>query len=88
MRPEHTEPRGEQAPGEVRRALREQVEQCQRVLDRLLAGEGVLYRITMSVNGLAKTDVCQYVYFLAQHAKRHLAQLQRIQAAYDARGVG
>jgi hypothetical protein len=45
-------------------------------------GEGILYKTTMSVNDLGKIDVYQYIYFLAQHAKRHLAQMERNEQAY------
>jgi hypothetical protein len=30
----------------------------------------------MSVNNLGKLNVYEYVYFLAQHARRHLTQMQ------------
>jgi hypothetical protein len=30
----------------------------------------------MSVNNSGKLDTCQWLYFLAQHAKRHIAQME------------
>ncbi|MCC3159645.1 DinB family protein [Hymenobacter sp. 15J16-1T3B] len=84
MRPAHMEPTGAQPLAAVRRQLHEQLRHCHRVLDALPHGEGVRYRTTMSVNGLGKIDVYQYVYFLARHAERHLAQLARIREEYRA----
>ena len=75
-RPEHMEPKGEKPLHEIRSELREQLYRCLCHLDNLCKGEGVLYRITMSVNGLGKLDVYQYIYFLALHVKRHLSQLE------------
>ncbi|KAA9339347.1 DinB family protein [Hymenobacter busanensis] len=82
MRPEHMEPRGNKSGQEVREQLKQQLRQCLDVLDRLPNGEGVLYRTTMTVNNLGKIDVYEYVYFLAKHAQRHLAQMQRNAAEY------
>ncbi|TGE08485.1 DinB family protein [Hymenobacter fodinae] len=83
VRPEHMEPRGQKSPAEVQTPLREQLQQCLRSLARLPNGEGVLYRTTMSVNGLGKLDVYEYLYFLAKHAKRHVMQLARNAAEYQ-----
>lgn len=84
LRPAHMEPTGTKPPADVRQQLHEQLRHCHRVLDALPNGEGVLYRTTMTVNGLGKIDVYQYVYFLARHAERHLTQLVRIRAEYAA----
>lgn len=84
IRPVHMEPTGTRPLPEVRQQLHEQLRHCHRVLDALPGGEGVLYRTTMTVNGLGKIDVYQYVYFLARHAERHLTQLARIGAEYAA----
>ena len=84
IRPAHMDPTGAKPLPEVRQQLHAQLRHCHRVLDALPGGEGVLYRTTMTVNGLGKIDVYQYVYFLARHAERHLTQLARIRAEYAA----
>lgn len=80
MRPDHMAPQGLKSGLEVAATLRQQLEQCKAVLARLPNGEGVLYRTTMTVNGLGKMDVYDFVYFLAKHAERHLAQIARVAA--------
>lgn len=77
IRPEHMEPTGTADMAEIRRLIQAQRDRCLDWLDKMPNGEGILYRITMSVNNLGKIDVYQYIYFLAQHAKRHLAQMER-----------
>jgi len=47
-------------------------------LDELSAGQGTLYRVRMSVQNLGKIDLYQWIYFLVQHQKRHLVQLEKI----------
>lgn len=80
MRPAHMEPTGEKPLHEVRLLLREQFAQCLHCLDRMANGEGFLYKTTMTVNALGKINVYEYIYFLAQHARRHLAQMERNQS--------
>ena len=80
VRPAHMEPTGTTPPAEVAALLREQLHRCQLVLARLPNGEGVLHRTTMSVNELGKLDVYELVHFLAQHAARHLTQIERAAA--------
>ncbi len=82
IRPEHMEPRGEKNQAEVRSWLGEQLSQCLDVLDRLKNGEGVLCKTTMTVNNLGKIDVYEYLYFLAQHGRRHLTQMENNKTAY------
>lgn len=82
VRPEHMEPTGTADLGEVRHLIQAQRDRCLHWLDQMPNGEGVLYKTTMSVNNLGKIDVYQYIYFLAQHAKRHLAQMERNEQAY------
>lgn len=84
IRPEHMEPRGEKTVEEVRQQLKDQVQQCFDCLDQLKNGEGVLYKMTMTVNGLGKIDVYEYIYFLSQHGQRHLTQMEKIEKAYFA----
>jgi hypothetical protein len=77
MRPEHMEPKGEKSLAEVRQQLKEQLKACMDYLEKLKNGEGLLYKTQMSVNNLGKIDVYEYIYFLAQHAQRHLVQMKR-----------
>lgn len=81
-RPEHMEPKGQKSPEEIRSGLQQQLSHCLDILDQLKNGEGILYRTTMTVNDLGKTDVYEYLYFVAQHARRHLTQMQRIKSAF------
>jgi hypothetical protein len=83
-RPEHMEPKGAQTATEVSQTLRNQLWQCEEILQQLPNGEGVLYRTTMSVNALEKINVYKLVYFLAKHAGRHLTQLEQVAAEYQA----
>jgi hypothetical protein len=78
IRPEHMEPKGEKPLDEIKSLLEEQVMECKAILRELSNGEGILYKTTMTVNGLGKIDVYQYVYFLCQHAKRHITQIQDV----------
>jgi hypothetical protein len=77
VRPDHMEPRRFPKPlTQVRQQLHDQLVQALGCLDRLPAGQGVLHQTTMSVNNLGKLNVYEYLYFLAQHARRHVRQLQ------------
>lgn len=82
VRPAHMEPTGEKTPDEVRGLLKEQLNQCLQILERLKNGEGVLCKTTMTVNDLGKIDVYEYLYFIGQHAHRHLAQMERNKSAW------
>jgi hypothetical protein len=77
IRPEHMEPKGEKTLNEVRIQLKEQLGQCIDCLEKLKNGEGVLYKTTMTVNDLGKIDVYEYIYFLGQHAHRHVTQMEK-----------
>ena len=79
VRPEHMEPRGCTTPGEVRTILRQQRDECLALLARLNQGEGALCQLRMSVNGLGRIDLYQWLYFLAQHARRHVQQMASIE---------
>jgi hypothetical protein len=77
VRPEHMEPYLNQLPlPAIRQQLRDQLAQALGYLYQLPNGEGLLYKTTMSVNDLGKLNVYEYVYFLTQHARRHLTQMQ------------
>jgi hypothetical protein len=56
--------------------MRSQQEQCIELLDKLRNGEGSLFKVTMSVNQLGRIDLYQWIYFIAQHVKRHIGQMQ------------
>lgn len=76
-RPDHMQPHlNQRSLPAIRQQLRDQLSQALGYLDQLPHGEGLLYQTTMSVNALGKLNVYEYTYFLAQHARRHLTQLQ------------
>lgn len=76
IRPAHMEPVGQKVSIEIRQQLQEQLHLCLNYLDRLKNGEGVLCKTTMTVNNLGKIDVYEYIYFLGQHAQRHITQME------------
>ena len=82
VRPEHMEPQGGKDSTEVKSTIKEQARQCIEVLQDLSSGEGILYKTTMSVDNLGKLDVYEYIYFLAQHARRHVAQMRSNKREY------
>ncbi len=84
VRPEHMEPTGAPSSVEVRAILRQQLGECLILLERIGGGIGALCRVTMTVNALGKIDLYQWLYFLAQHARRHLQQLAAIEAEFAA----
>ena len=75
IRPGHMEPKGI-ALSEVLNTMRAQEEHCLELLEKLENGEGSLFKVTMSVNKLGRIDLYQWIYFIAQHAKRHIGQMQ------------
>ena len=77
VRPAHMEPHHNPLPlPAIRQQLRAQLAEALGYLDQLPNGEGLLYQTTMSVNDIGKLNVYEYCYFLAQHARRHLTQMQ------------
>ena len=82
IRPEHMEPLSKKTPNEVRAELKNQLQDCLNYLEKLKNGEGVMIKTTMTVNELGKIDVYEYIYFLAQHAARHITQMQKNEAEY------
>lgn len=66
------EPKGEMDLIRVKSLLEREINECKDILFEIKNGEGILYKTTMTVNDLGKIDVYQYVYFLCQHAKRHI----------------
>jgi hypothetical protein len=88
IRPGHMEPTGRTTDSDVRMTLRAQLEDCLSLLARMSRGEGSLCRLHMSVNALDRIDLYQWLYFLAQHGRRHVQQMASIQAQFtDARAV-
>ncbi|SCW65898.1 DinB superfamily protein [Paenibacillus tianmuensis] len=77
------EPKGEKPLSEVKALLKEQINECKGILNEIPNGEGTLYKTTMTVNDLGKIDVYQYIYFLCQHAKRHISQMQNVQEEFS-----
>lgn len=83
IRPEHMEPNGLRTSADVRNLLQDQLKRCFAHLENMPNGEGLLVRTTMTVNDLGKLDVYEYLYFLAQHARRHLEQMSRNESEYQ-----
>ena len=65
--------------------MREQRRECLEILEQLGGGEGALHRVRMSVNQSGKLDIYQWLYFLAQHARRHLDQMKENEAEWRSR---
>jgi hypothetical protein len=83
-RPDHMEPGGALPAGQVRATLQRQVEECLALLERMTRGEGALCHLRMSVNALGRIDLYQWLYFLAQHARRHLQHMASIEDEFSA----
>lgn len=65
------------------KTLEEQINECREILKEIPGGEGILYKTTMTVNNLGKIDAYQYIYFLCQHAKRHIAQMKSVRDEFS-----
>ena len=76
VRPEHMEPKGEKSELEIKDEMISQLNTCLNQLDKLKNGEGLLHKTTMTVNGLGKINVYEYIYFLSKHAERHIRQME------------
>ncbi len=85
IRPEHMEPAGVKSEMEITDELISQLKRCLVHLEDLRNGEGVLYQTMMTVNGLGKINVYEYIYFLSKHAERHLAQIDENVAEFNER---
>lgn len=81
-RPDHMEPSGRRTSDEIRRLMDGQLQECLGLLDLMRNGEGSLCTVRMSVNDLGKMDMYQWLLFLAQHARRHLRQMQENETEY------
>ncbi len=78
LRPEHMEPTRSHTSTVVRATMQEQQRECLEILARMGNGEGSLHKVRMSVQNLGKLDLYQWLYFLALHARRHLAQIESV----------
>jgi hypothetical protein len=87
IRPEHMEPTAMPSSVEVRALLRQQLGECLILLERISGGVGALCRVTMTVNALGKIDLYQWLYFLAQHARRHVQQMAAIELEFASRAA-
>jgi DinB superfamily len=76
-RPGHMEPKGNVSLAEIEGTIMGQLDRCAGHLDHLKSGEGTLCKTTMTVNGIGKLDVYQYIYFLIAHSQRHIIQLEK-----------
>ena len=75
--PPHMLPTGGEEHAELRARLRGQCSRCLELLAGMPGGEGRLCTIRMSVHGLGRLDMYQWLYFLAQHGRYHLELLRR-----------
>jgi len=81
-RPGHMEPGGKRPVAEIKYHLQLQLKECLDLLHQMERGEGALYKTMMTVNNIGKIDVYHYIYFLVQHAKRHITQLERVEIEF------
>lgn len=79
-------PTGTVSSEDVRERVREQRRECLAILEQLGGGEGSLHGVRMSVNQSGKLDIYQWLYFLAQHARRHVEQMEKNEAEWQSRG--
>ena len=82
IRPEHMEPKGEKTEWQIKDELTTQLNRCLNYLEQLKNGDGLLYETTMTVNGLGKINVYEYIYFLSKHAERHIQQMAENKEEY------
>jgi hypothetical protein len=82
--PGHMVPSGSRPLEEICRELDTQKKSLRDNLSLMKNGEGVLHKTSLSVNGLGRLDVYQYMYFLLQHCRRHIGQMEEIERAYNA----
>lgn len=80
-RPEHMKPTGKTNLSDVRSTLKKQMDECLETLDSLKNGEGDLAK--MSANILGKIDVYENIYFLFLHTKRHIEQMEEVEAEFS-----
>jgi len=81
--PKHMIPTGEKTLSEIQEELMKQKDLLHEHLSMLANGQGVLHKISMSVNSLGRLDVYQYIYFLVKHIQRHIQQMEQIESEYE-----
>jgi hypothetical protein len=74
IRPEHREPKG-RPMSEVLVMMRQQPGESLDILAKVSSGEGSLFKVRTAVNNAGKMDSWQWLCFIAQHAKRHIGQM-------------
>jgi hypothetical protein len=79
--PSHMVPTGMRELAELRAELRNQRDHCLELLAGMPGGEGRHCSIRMSVQGLGRLDMYQWLYFLAQHARYHLAMIDKTRSS-------
>jgi hypothetical protein len=84
IRPSHMEPSGNKPLAAIRAEFLAQMQHCEAILDELPNGEGLLFKTTMTVNGLGKLSVYEYIQFLVLHAERHIVQMGLVKAEWEA----
>jgi hypothetical protein len=84
IRPEHMEPTRQKLSHEVRVLMGQQHDECLKILGDIVHGEGALHTVRMSVQDLGRLDMYQWLYFLVQHAKRHVVEMRRIESQFQA----
>ena len=72
------EPTGKDPLPVIRSRLKIQKDECLKLLKLLDHGVGRLVAVSMSVNELGKIDLNQWTFFIVQHARRHLDQLDSV----------
>lgn len=82
IRPSHMEPSPSPDLPSVQNRLVEQKRLCLALLENTSSGEGALVTVRPSVNDLGRLNMYQWLYFLAQHARRHGTQILQNQASY------
>ena len=65
--------------------LDSQPQECLGCLHKIPNGEGILCKTMMTVNNLGKIDVYHYICFLAQHAERHITQMEKIKIGMESK---
>jgi hypothetical protein len=73
---------------EVLKLMHEQEQECLDILSRIPHGEGSLYKVRMSVNDTGRIDLYQWLYFVAQHARRHIGQMNENLAEWRRKAGG
>jgi hypothetical protein len=81
--PAHMIPSGSYSINHVQQEIIKQKSRILELLKKLKRGEGVLFKMHMSVHSLGKLDVYQYIYFLLNHMRRHIQQMTIIESEHE-----